>query len=28
LVLSFGLDDPTPFRRMLRKIPKEFLAPE
>ena len=28
LVLSFGLDDPTPFCRMLRKIPKEFLAPE
>jgi TetR/AcrR family transcriptional repressor of lmrAB and yxaGH operons len=28
LVLSCGLDDPTPFRRMLRKIPKEFLAPE
>jgi hypothetical protein len=23
-----GLDDPTPFRRVLRKIPKEFLAPE
>jgi TetR/AcrR family transcriptional regulator, lmrAB and yxaGH operons repressor len=28
LVLSSGLDDPTPFRRMLRKIPKEFLALE
>ena len=28
LVLSYGLDDPTPFRRILRKIPKEFLAPE
>jgi TetR/AcrR family transcriptional regulator, lmrAB and yxaGH operons repressor len=28
LVLSCGLDDPTPFRRMLRKIPKEFLASE
>jgi TetR/AcrR family transcriptional repressor of lmrAB and yxaGH operons len=28
LVLSCGLDDPTPFRRMLRKIPKEFLALE
>lgn len=28
LVLSCGLDDPTPFRRMLRKIQKEFLAPE
>jgi hypothetical protein len=28
LVLSCGLDDPTPFRRTLRKIPKEFLAPE
>jgi len=28
LVLSGGLDDPTPFRRMLRKVPKEFLAPE
>ena len=28
LVLSGGLDDPTPFRRVLRKIPKEFLAPE
>jgi AcrR family transcriptional regulator len=28
LVLSCGLDDPTPFRRVLRKIPREFLAPE
>jgi TetR/AcrR family transcriptional repressor of lmrAB and yxaGH operons len=28
LVLCGGLDDPTPFRRVLRKIPKEFLAPE
>ena len=28
LVLSGGLDDPTPFRRVLRKIPKEFLDPE
>jgi TetR/AcrR family transcriptional regulator, lmrAB and yxaGH operons repressor len=28
LVLSGGLDDPTPFRRVLRKISKEFLAPE
>ena len=28
LVLSGGLDDPTPFRRVLRKIAKEFLAPE
>ena len=28
LVLSGGLDDPTSFRRVLRKIPKEFLAPE
>ena len=28
LVLSGGLDDPTPFRRVLRKTSKEFLAPE
>jgi hypothetical protein len=28
LVLSGGLDDPTPFRRLLRKISKEFLAPD
>jgi TetR/AcrR family transcriptional regulator, lmrAB and yxaGH operons repressor len=28
LILCGGLDDPTSFRRVLRKIPKEFLAPE
>jgi AcrR family transcriptional regulator len=28
LILCAGLDDPTSFRRVLRKIPKEFLAPE
>jgi TetR/AcrR family transcriptional regulator, lmrAB and yxaGH operons repressor len=28
LILCGGLDDPTSFRRVLRKISKEFLAPE
>jgi TetR/AcrR family transcriptional regulator, lmrAB and yxaGH operons repressor len=28
LILCGGLDDPTPFRRILRKATKEFLAPE
>jgi AcrR family transcriptional regulator len=28
LILCGGLDDPTSFRRVLRKITKEFLAPE
>ena len=28
LILCGGLDDPTSFRRVLRKIPKEFLAPD
>jgi TetR/AcrR family transcriptional regulator, lmrAB and yxaGH operons repressor len=28
LVLSGGLDDPTPFRRLLRKISEKLLAPE
>ena len=28
LILSSGLNDPTSFRRLLRKIPKQFLAPE
>ena len=28
LILCGGLDDPTSFRRVLRKIAKEFLDPE
>jgi AcrR family transcriptional regulator len=28
LILSSGLNDPTSFRRLLRKTPKQFLAPE
>ena len=28
LILCGGLDDPTPFRRILRNTTKEFLAPE